>query len=481
MARRRWRWWLGVAAVAAVALLWLHSHLAPPELAVPPRGVVLRDVTVVNPGRASEPGRTVVVRGDAIEAIEATRRGEEPGPYAGSFVLPGLVDMHVHHPPATAAGDLALFGLLFLSHGVTAVRDTGSFDGAILSARDAVRRGEWAGPRIFACGPILDGDPPYWPGSRVVRDAAEARRVVAELARKGVDCIKVYERLSAEALAAIVAEAHGRGLPVVGHVPRSVRLARSGIDDVQHLTGVAPRGEKIDESLIRALVTASVVRGIEHTPTLVVLDRLSRLLDGSPPPPGTGAELLPRYYREVIWNPRYDRRLGRRADADWAAMRETIRNAKRIVLRLHRAGVRIHVGTDTMNPYVVPGFSLHEEMRELVDAGLTPEEVWRAATAEAGDSLGVPGLGVVRSGAPADLLVFSEDPTRDLGALDSLEAVVADGRLYPREELDAALERWREHEADPVFDALTMALARWIAPRAAPPSSSGGSLRPPRR
>ena len=120
---------------------------------------------------------------------------------AGLTLTPGLIDMHVHHPPARAIADTQLFALLHLAHGTTAVRDTGNFDGSILGIRDAVRNGELAGPRIFACGPIIDGDPPVWPGSIVATDAASGERAAEQIAAQGFDCIKVYQNLNAEALA----------------------------------------------------------------------------------------------------------------------------------------------------------------------------------------------------------------------------------------------------------------------------------------
>ena len=114
---------------------------------------------------------------------------------------------------------------------------------------------------------------------------------------------------------------------------------------------------------------------------------------------------------------------------------------KAVVRRLHQAGVRLHVGRCTPNPFVVPGISLHEEPAPLVDAGLTPEEVWVAATRWAGETLGLPQLGTVQEGAPAAFLFFREDPTRDLAALATLEAVVAQGRLYPKA-TDCACRVW---------------------------------------
>lgn len=466
---------LGVGLIIALGALWMS--LAPPHLEVPPPAVSLRDVTIVNPGRDRRTVPRLEVRGGRIAWLGESGIGPRAGVedpeqlfapdterYAGAFVLPGLIDMHVHQPPDTPLGDVELAALLFLRHGVTAVRDTGSFDGAIFATRRRISAGELPGPRIFTCGPILDGDPPFWSGSRVVRDAAEARRAVDELAAQKVDCIKVYERISAEALGAVREAAERHGLPVIGHVPDAVPFSEARLADVQHLTGIVERGEQLTPARIRAIATVSAALQIAHTPTLVFLERVAKLTDYQHELADPAARLLPRYYREILWNPAYDPRLRGLSAGDEDALRETLRNAKLIVKALHEAGVEIHVGTDAMNPFVVPGASLHEEMWELVDAGLTPEEVWIAATRTAGKALGQPTLGTIRLGAPADLLVFREDPTRDLNALQTLEAVIAAGRLYPRETLQEAVGRWQQHFTDPVYDTASMWLAGWLIP-----------------
>ncbi|MCP5056618.1 MAG: amidohydrolase family protein [bacterium] len=112
---------------------------------------------------------------------------------------------------------------------------------------------------------------------------------------------------------------------------------------------------------------------------------------------------------------------------------------KRVLGALREAGVPILAGSDSGNPLVVPGAALQEELRQLTDAGIPVEEVWVIATRRAGERLGVPGLGTLEEGAPADLLLFLDDPTRDLAALGSLEAVIAAGRFSTR----AGFSRWR--------------------------------------
>ncbi len=457
--------------IGALAAPWLR----PPTLDVPDRGLDLTRVTVVNPGLGREAGRRIVVRGARIASIAATGDAE-PTRFSGSFVLPGLIDMHVHY----GADQRELFGLLFLAHGVTTVRDAGDLTGTIAETRQTIRNGELVGPTILSCGPILDAEPPTWPGSRVVLDADQARAAVEQASAAGADCVKVYGDLGDEALAGVRAAAAARRLPLIGHVPHGVALANAALADVQHLTGVPEPlfSEKsfrgwveswldLPDARIAAVVEISRRLGIAHTPTLVMWDRLSRLLgagDFDVPEPA----LLPRYYRDVVWNPQAGLPFFRELRPDvTATLARALPVMMRVVGRLHAAGVRVHAGTDVPSPFVVPGASMHEELRNLVSAGLGVEDAWAAATRVAGESLGVRDLGTVRAGAPADLLVFRDDPTVDLRALATLQAVVAQGRLYPRADLEAAIAAHRARHASAVDDTVVTALAR--------PSSAGAS------
>ncbi len=106
---------------------------------------------------------------------------------------------------------------------------------------------------------------------------------------------------------------------------------------------------------------------------------------------------------------------------------------------------------------------MHDELHNLLEAGFTPEEAWVAATRSAGESLGEPQLGTLQEGAPADFLVFREDPSHDLAALATLEAVVAQGRLYPKEVLDRAIQRHRDYFEGWLYDRISMAIARMIS------------------
>jgi imidazolonepropionase-like amidohydrolase len=266
-----------------------------------------------------------------------------------------------------------------------------------------------------------------------------------------MNCVKLYNGLSGEVVSEILTAARAHELPVVAHVPWSVSLEQLPEVEVQHLMGLTDDWEQLTGADVVRYVERSLSLGLSHLPTLVSFARAAGLREADVWEREPVARLLPRYYGEILWRPE------RRWLAPPQATRIRVEAMKRVIAALRAAGVPVLVGTDTMNPLVVPGAALHEELRHLVDAGFAPEEVWVAATRRAGETLGVPGLGRLEPGAPADLLIFSEDPTRDLRALPTLLAVVARGRLYSKDALDQAVEDALTHFHGFPYEPMSMA------------------------
>jgi imidazolonepropionase-like amidohydrolase len=442
--------------------------------------VTLSDVTLIEPGGFRAEHQSLRVGGERIASIGAA--APDPGdPLRGVFVLPGLNDLHVHFPPSAIPAQTELFALLFLRHGVTGVRDAGDVDGtATAPARTGVAQARFPGPRILACGPFLDGEPPLWQNTRVVRTPDEARAAVDAIADAGFDCVKAYNELDADTLAAAREAAQRRGLPVIGHVPWRVPFETAHYDDMQHLIGVTARDSserpppypqsleawtRFDAARLEHVIAESLRLHIAHTPTLVARERLASGMR-----PGAYDRLraepdslmLPRFYRDVLWNP-----VGGlnpagtlKTEADFAMVERALEAQLSAVARMFRAGVELHSGSDTLIAFVVPGASLHRELRLFVRAGLTPEEALSISTRSSAAFLRVPELGRLAAGAPAELALFREDPTRDLAALDSLAGVVRGGRLYTRETLDADLARRRAHFEGALYDRVMTPLVR---------------------
>jgi imidazolonepropionase-like amidohydrolase len=447
--RRRARLRRGAPALAVACALALAAARAlrpPPLPRPPPPGLALSGLTLVQPGEGRRTGVTLSAAGDRIEAIDHRERPGASDAFAGRFALPGLVDLHVHHPPSFALGQRELFALLFLAHGVTSVRDTGAFGSGLPAHAARIARGEIPGPRVFACGPILDGARSTWPRARVLRDPAEARRAVEDLAAAGADCVKLYNELDDETFLAAAQAAAERGLPVVAHVPWTMPFQRVAGVEVQHLMGLADDWlAPLPEAAIERYAAHSARAGLAHTPTLVTYARAARLDHPLAFAADPSAQLLPRFYRARLWAPDGNPLVAWLVPGGAPEARARIARMREVVGRLHAAGVRVLAGSDTPNPGVVPGAALREELSQLASAGLEPDEALAAATSRAGEALRASGLGRLEPGAPADLGLYREDPTRDLAALATLEAVVAGGRLYTVEDLLAAAGARRAH------------------------------------
>lgn len=473
---------LGVSLLLVVAALAaLRAALLAPALPVPePRDWRFRDVTLVEPGRPPRPGRTLAVRDRRLSETVAPGAATAPD-LDGLEVLPGLIDLHVHYPPRVALGNQELWSLLFLAHGVTTVRETGSIDGSIFDVRRRIEAGETPGPRIFACGEILDGSPPSFPSNRVVTTPEAAREAVREQAAAGADCIKTYNMLDAAVHAAIVAEARALGLPAIGHVPHDVAFEDAGLADVQHGTGVVQVDrarvgrndfrwedwESVDDARIAWAAQVSRRQDVAHTPTIANPRLRNLLVDRAAAERAwrqdTGLRHLPRLW-DGVWHALWGRPFtpgDARAEAENARLRA---RQARMAARLHAAGVRVHAGTDTLMPYVAPGSSLHAELAELGAAGVPEPDLLALATREAGAALAHDGLGTLAPGAPADLL-FLRPGAPDTPLLGRLEAVLAEGRLYRRADLDAALRRYDAHFHGRLYETVMNGVVRVVQRR----------------
>jgi imidazolonepropionase-like amidohydrolase len=127
---------------------------------------------------------------------------------------------------------------------------------------------------------------------------------------------------------------------------------------------------------------------------------------------------------------------------------------QRLTKKLFDAGASLFLGTDVAQAFVVPGASLQQEMALFTEAGIGIEQVWKLATRNAGERLGIKGLGCVETGAPADILLFRRDPTQSLDNLASLEAVIAAGRLYRSVDLAKAQQSNTGYFNSPVIKPL---------------------------
>ena len=402
------------------------------------------------------PGRTVVVDHGAITEIREARPDDDRR-YAGCFITPGLIDSHQHLPPASPLKLSGLYCLLYLMHGVTTVLDAGDGDGtAVPAARKLIASGAVPGPRVVSVGPFIARPPRQWANTVLVEDPVAPGVIVQRALDRGAQAIKLYEQLTRSDIEGITAAAAERGLLVLGHVPAALDIEEAGVPEVQHFFGVptvksragAPQLLKrladwhaVDESRLEAVVEASITLGIRHTPTLVVGEGVLRAQEDSQSEP-----LMPRLFPDVIWQPRTGLSTYRSASTqDIALLRDSLPVKLELVGRLYRAGAQLYAGTDVGQPFTVPGKSLQRELHLFAEAGIPPAAVIEIATARAGERLRIPKLGTIATGAPADMLVLERNPCEDLGALDSMRAVISGGQLLDMQLLRAAVDRQVDH------------------------------------
>ena len=385
------------------------------------RTVAILGATLID-GRGGTPvaDAVVVVRGDRIVAAgtRASVRvptGAEVFEARGMTLLPGLIDAHFH-----IDGDDPL-PALYLSHGVTSVRDPGQW----IEAYDAARAAAPPVPRLFLTGPHFDSPPAAYPAdSYIVRDADEVRAGVARFAAQGATGFKVYFRLPVGLIRVLCEEAHARGLPVTSHleIVDAGDAIRAGVDGVEHVTSFGTallptrEAEKYRQSVLadnaarregryevwskidldgaraRSIINLMVERGTFLSPTLAVFERRAGDKDTT--------DVHVRGFKQML---------------DFTA-------------RARRAGVRVVVGSHSAVPHAERGWAYQRELELLVEAGLTPMQTIVAATSENARFFRVEErLGSVEPGKLADLLLVEGDPLKDIRAMRRVRRVMLGG------------------------------------------------------
>lgn len=431
--------------------------------------VCIVGVTVIDPGSGAVlAGRTVSIEDGRITSVAADD-GEDPlrcdRPIDGEalFLIPGLWDMHVHgtRRPSTWP--------LYVANGVTGVREMfGPENGR--AARNEMERSEVVAPRLHTATPLFDGAPALMPGSVEITTIEAAREAVATYAGRGADFIKVYQRLPRDVYFEIMSESGRRGLAVAGHVPRSVTLweaVAAGQATIEHLTpfplACSTRSGELGARTVRSFeeaVAQQVEASRSHDSgrcallwnamrtngTMVVPTLTAFRSDAFRETPEFQADERVRYFDADTrkWlAPRNDQGAVRSAE-DRANALELFVAGRKLVAEMAAAGVRILAGSDTLNPYVFPGFSLHDELALLVESGLTPLQALQGATSSAAELMNAGDeYGAVAPGLRADLVLLRANPLEDIRHTTSIEAVILGGNVLDRAALDRILAEAR--------------------------------------
>jgi hypothetical protein len=462
-------YWIALAVLVVAGGRPFDGEPAPPDVPLVLSGVTVIDAT----GAAPRPDMAVVIANNRIAELGKVGTVIVPDharvrDASGKYLIPGLWDMHVHWYDEESLP-------LFPVSGVTGVRLMFGFP-LHLDWQRRLAEGKLVGPRLVIAGPVVDGAPPVWPDSLRASNESEGRQAVQRIHRTGYDWVKVYHLLPRSAYFGIADEARLQGLPFGGHVPVSISAGEAsdaGQKTIEHLQGVALACSSREPELRRELaaqveregtpdaalslrfeVTATdtydehkaatlfarfVRNGTWHVPTLAVRQSHARLRETD----STRTDRM-RYMPASLrarWESRRRATFKKLGPEEFANFTRSFRADLELVRAMHRAGVGTLAGTDTGALDCFPGFSLHDELALMVQAGLTPMEALQSATRDPARCLGrTRDIGTIEQGKLADLVLLEANPLDDIRNTTKIAAVIVNGRLLTRTELDQKLK-----------------------------------------
>lgn len=408
---------------------------------------MMRDTVLVD--------RSVIVRHGRIVAEGprgriAVPRGAKRIDGAGRWLMPGLVDAHVHTVgPASMTGQLYLMGL---ASGVTTAMVLNG-NPVALELRDRYARGTELGPTLYVAAPLLDDS---------TMTTADGARLVREYKAGGYDLIKVYSNLSRAGFRGVMVAAHANGMPVVGHSVRAIGIegvlgaGQRGIAHIEEYLyeyfglkttdSIVSAASGLDTSAIAYLAAITARGGAWVTPTLVTQENMVALAENLEQVLAQeGMTYTEKALRDAL------RRHGSNAYATKFAhprqtqnLRESLAFQRRLLRAFHAAGVKLLTGTDAPIAVTMPGFGLHRELEILVEGGLSPFEALRAATFNAAEYLGQLGeFGTVEVGRRGDLLLLTANPLRDVRNARRIAGVMTRGAWLDSAAVAATLDALR--------------------------------------
>jgi imidazolonepropionase-like amidohydrolase len=393
--------------------------------------IAIQDVSIIDVASGTaRPHMTVVIDegqivrvGPAASIQIAASTRIVPG--KDKFLIPGLWDMHVHlyykeYLP------------LFVAFGVTGVQDMGSDFSKVKAWREGIEKGTSIGPRILTSGPPVDGGASNDPKLPLLtaRTADQARQAFDQLYKMDVDFIKVLSRLPRDAYFALAEQARHWDMRLIGHIPSSV-TAQEAVEarqkSLEHMFGIT-KSVSSDQEALRFFERCALT-GTRISPTLVLWLRMAHIDDtrlmGDPQ-----LQIVPAAIRDT-WPD----------VSDDPSLKVQVWRVYRLVALAKQAKTEILAGTDTGDPYVVPGAALHDELEQLVGAGLTPRDALEAATlAPARFFEAEKDLGSIDKGKLADMVLLDANPLDNIRNVRKVQAVFSHGKYYSRKDLDAILE-----------------------------------------
>jgi len=428
----------------------------------------LKHVRVIDgTGAPALEDRTILVEDGIIRAVDDAKlpipEGTKVLDLPEHTVFPGLVGMHDHlFYPGPVPSELSMpvpvsFARLYLAGGVTTIRTAGAMEPYTdLEIKKRIDAGELVGPKVHVTGPFLQGPGGANPQMHELRDAEDARKTVEFWADQGATSFKAYAEITHDQLAAAIAAAHGRGLKVTGHLC-SVGYREAialGIDNLEHgpffsidsdfvagrrrdicppqtgrIKAALKRG--VNDPEVRRLIADLVTHKVAITSTLAVFE--ANLPNRPPLDPRVSAALIPELVvdflslRVTFSDP--DGPIPRQNNLRTSPWPPLFAREMAFERAFSKAGGLLLAGSDpTGQGGVLAGFGNQRQVVLLVEAGFSPVEAIRIASANGATFLGESArIGTIRPGMRADLVVVKGNPITRIRDIERVHLVFKDG------------------------------------------------------
>lgn len=347
----------------------------------------------------------------------------------GKYLCPGLWDMHFHLC-WDKNNDTLLFPAL-LKNGITGIRDMG---GDLKIMRTFKAGSQNFKPDIYGAGPMIDGNPPvYADFSLPVDGNTNMTAVLDSIKNNGAHFFKTYSLIKEKQLREISAYCSKNTFQFAGHLSEyiepeiSISLGQKSLEHLNRLDDIWGSSKPRLDSIAKLMVA-------NHTflcPTLITYQLKTKVRDSS---------IINNAYSKYIpaslmgeWQTTWKKRLQRHtALADWEELNKTFQSQMQLVNHLNKMGVMILAGSDFAGmPYVYPGISLHQELKLLVQIGLSNHEAIKTATINPAICLSMQDLyGSISVGKYADILILGNNPLENIENLKAIELVILKGNLH---------------------------------------------------
>ncbi len=446
---------------------------------------IIDNINLIDPIEGLIPNQTVVIKGNKIIEIYNSKEinlSQKNNIYCGDekYLIPGLWDAHIHF---AFEKDLASsMPNLFLYYGITSLRDTGGPIEFVNQFKQNALKNPKTKSRVKIAGPLLDGEYNVYDGSDITHpilsikniDEFQLKKNIEHLVEKNVDFLKAYEMLSPSQFKILMDLSKKYDLKVTGHVPLSmdvISVSNLGLNSIEHFRNIELSMTNLDQELLKERLTllenksslsGAKLRSLLHSkqrmrsiysldsskikkvvstlsknntwqvPTLKLYNNIA-FKNFKTPEYLSSLDILPEESKKV-WKMRINE-----INLDLSKqMKDFTDWSKSMVKYMHERGITFMAGTDTPIGFLVPGLSLHQEIHQLNEAGLSTLEAIQTATINPSKYFNLQdSLGRIKNNYIADLLILDKNPLEDIRNTKSIKAVIKDGKYLDRKYLDS--------------------------------------------